>query len=328
MKQAIFSILLFVVLFVAGFFLATSLNNVQTGLKRTQIIMGAPVEIILRENSSDAEIAVTAAFEEIRRIDKKFSSHIEGSPVYNINNSNDTVFNIDDEFYSLLLVCDSLNRISNGAFDAGINELIKVWGFDDKSPLLPAKDVLTKHLNKSGWKNISLDGKNIFVRHSCIGLNFGAVAKGFAVERAVKVLNDHGFNDLMVNAGGDIKTSGDGWMIGVKHPRIERRIIHKLNLNDMSVATSGDYEQFFEVNGVRYHHIIDPLSGYPARGIQSVTVIHKDNAFADGLATAVFVLGKIKGLNLIESLENTETMIIDEQGNITYSTGFSKYIIN
>ncbi len=328
MKQIIFSILLSVALFMAGFFLATSLINDQTGLKRTQIIMGTPVEIILRENSSNAGIAVTAAFEEMRRIDKKFSSHIEGSPVYYINNSNDTIFNIDDEFYGLLLLCDSLNRISNGAFDAGINELIKVWGFDHKSPLLPAQDKIAEHLNKSGWKNITLDETKIFVRHSGIGLNFGAVAKGYAVDRAVRILNDHGINDLMVNAGGDIKTSGVGWRIGVQHPRLERNIIHKLNVNDMSVATSGDYEQFFEVNGLRYHHIIDPLSGYPARGLQSVTVIHKDNAFADGLATAVFVLGKIKGLSLIESLDDAETMIIDEQGKITYSTGFSKYIIN
>jgi thiamine biosynthesis lipoprotein len=99
-------------------------------------------------------------------------------------------------------------------------------------------------------------------------------------------------------------------------------------LNGMSAATSGDYENYFEKDNVRYHHILDPKTGYPSKGIQSVTVIQKDNAFADGLATAVFVMGKEKGIELIESLNDTEAMIIDERGQIYYSSGFKKFLVH
>ncbi|MEJ5263430.1 MAG: FAD:protein FMN transferase, partial [Ignavibacterium sp.] len=113
---------------------------------------------------------------------------------------------------------------------------------------------------------------------------------------------------------------------GIQHPRDEREIIAAIKLNNNTVATSGDYEQYFEQDGIRYHHIIDPKTGYPARGLQSVTVINQSNAFADALATAVFVMGKEKGMKLIESLDNTEAMIIDDEGKVFYSSGFEKFL--
>jgi FAD:protein FMN transferase len=119
---------------------------------------------------------------------------------------------------------------------------------------------------------------------------------------------------------------GNDWIVGIQHPREINSIINKIKLDGNTVATSGDYEQYFVVDGVRYHHILDPKTGYPSRGLQSVTIINKSNTFADGLATAVFVMGKEEGMKLIESLNDTEAMIIDSKGKIFYSSGFERFL--
>ncbi len=149
-----------------------------------------------------------------------------------------------------------------------------------------------------------------------------------AVQKAIEVLKKSGITEALVNAGGEISVIGSDWKVGIQHPRDEREIIAAVKLKDITVATSGDYEQYFEQDGIRYHHIIDPKTGYPARGLQSVTVINQSNTFADALATAVFVMGNEKGMKLIESLDNTEAMIIDDKGKIFYSSGFKKFLTN
>ncbi|MCH9028670.1 MAG: FAD:protein FMN transferase [Bacteroidetes bacterium] len=168
--------------------------------------------------------------------------------------------------------------------------------------------------------------ENSFKRSAGTELNFGAIAKGYAVDKAVNVLIKLGINSALVNAGGEIKTIGDDWVIGIQHPRNQNQIIEKVNPGGMSVATSGDYEKYFELDGKRYHHILNPKTGYPADSLISVTVLNKSCTIADALATAVFVLGQAKGMRLIENLPETEVMIIDNQMNKTYSSGFEKFI--
>ncbi|MFO7446245.1 MAG: FAD:protein FMN transferase, partial [Ignavibacteriaceae bacterium] len=115
---------------------------------------------------------------------------------------------------------------------------------------------------------------------------------------------------------------------GVQHPDKATEIVKKIKLGNISVATSGDYENYFEKDGIRYHHLLNPKTGYPAKGVRSVTVIHKNNSFADGLATAVFVLGREKGIDLVEGLSDTEVMIIDDKENIHYTSGFNDFVLN
>lgn len=317
------------VLFLIGFFIARNSGDELKTVKRTQILLGTVVEIQVRNtDEKKADEAITKVFAEIKRIDELFTTYNEDSPVWQINKSDDSIFTVDEEIFSLMVLCDSLWRISNSSFDIAIESLIQTWGFDTKNPAVPDDDEINSALNQSGWENIKLLDEKKVHRKKKAGLNFGAIAKGYAVDKAIEVLMNSGITEAFVNAGGEIKTLGNDWVVGVQHPRDMKKIIAKIKLNGISVATSGDYENYFEKDGVRYHHIIDPKTGYPARGIQSVTVIHKDNAFADGLATAVLVMGKTKGLELIESLNNTESMIIDEKGEIFYSSGFEKFLIN
>jgi thiamine biosynthesis lipoprotein len=329
MKKNILYILTTVVLFFIGFFIARQSNDEIRIIKRTQILLGTVVEIQVRDaDEKNAEDVITKAFAEVKRIDDLFTTYNEASPVWKLNNSADSIISVDPEIYNLIVLCDSITRLSNGSFDVSLDNLTKVWGFYTDDPQLPTKAEIDSSLLNSGWQKITLLGDNKIIKKENVGLNFGAIAKGYAVDKAIDVLKKLGIKEALVNAGGEISVIGKDWIVGVQHPREINSIIKKIKLDEFTVATSGDYEQYFEVGGVRYHHILDPKTGYPSTGLQSVTIIYKSNTLADALATAVFVMGKENGMKLIESLDDTEAMIIDSGGEIFYSSGFENFLVN
>lgn len=322
-------VIIVLVLFVVGFLIGRYSGNENRLVKRTQILLGTVVEIQIREkDQTKADNAISKAFEEIKRIDELFSTYNDKSEVWRINHSSDTLLKIDDEIYNLLVLCDSVTKLSDGYFDVSLDNLTKLWGFSTNNPKLPTKIEIDSVLKISGWENIRLIGNQSIIKKKNIGFNFGAIAKGYAVDKSIEVLKNLGIKEALVNAGGDVAVIGKGWKVGVQHPRDIKEIIKILELGNITVATSGDYEQYFEVEGKRYHHILNPKTGYPSNGVQSVSIINESNTFADGLATAVFILGKEKGLQLIESLKNTDAMIIDEKGEVSFSSGFSNFLID
>lgn len=329
MKRFIGYTVLAIVLFLIGFFIARNNGDEIKTYKRTQILLGTVVEIQVRDaDEQKAEHAITKAFAEVKRIDALFTTYNEESPVWKLNNTTDSIIYVEPEIYSLIVLCDSITKLSSGSFDVSLDNLTKVWGFYTDNPQLPDKWEVESALKLSGWNNIELMTNNKIIKHSNVGLNFGAIAKGYAVDKAIEVLRIFGIKKALVNAGGEISVIGNDWVVGIQHPREINSIIKKIKLNGYTVATSGDYEQYFEVDGVRYHHILDPKTGYPSAGLQSVTIINKSNTIADALATGVFVMGKEEGMKLLESLDNAEAMIIDSNGNIFYSSGFEKYLTN
>jgi thiamine biosynthesis lipoprotein len=270
---------------------------------------------------------VTKAFDEIGRIESLFTAHEEGSPVWTINHSPASTIEVEPEIYRMIVTSESLWKLTGGSFDAGLEKLIHAWGFDGEEPHLPSDVEIREALENSGFDKLQLlDGLKIH-READVGFDFGAVAKGYAVDRAVDVLRKAGVREALVNAGGEVKGIGNGWVIGIQHPRNPGELVGRMKLNGLSVATSGDYQKYFESNGIRYHSIMNPFNGYPARGIRSVTVIHPECATADGIATAVFVMGKDKGMKLVEELEPAEAMIIDDSGGVTLSSGFRKFLL-
>ncbi|MFZ2865705.1 MAG: FAD:protein FMN transferase [Ignavibacteriaceae bacterium] len=331
-KNFIYSIswiVLSIVLFLIGFFIARNSSDEIKTIKRTQILLGTVVEIQVRDaDDKKAEDAISKAFAEMKRIEDLFTTFDNKSPVSRINNSADTIINVESEIYNLIVLCDSITKLSNGCFDVSLNNIIRIWGFDSDNRQIPEASVIDSALKLSGWKDVKLFGENKIFKQRKVELNFGAIAKGYAVDKAINILRKSGIKQALVNAGGEVSVIGNNWIVGIQHPDEINSIIKRIKLNGYTVATSGDYEQYFEVGGVRYHHILDPETGYPSRGLQSVTIINKSNAFADALATAVFVMGEEKGMKLIESLDDTEVMIIDERGRISYSTGFENYIVN
>ena len=294
MKKFIAYGVLSIVLFLIGFFIArnSSDEEIKT-IKRAKILLGTVVEIQVRDaDEQKTEDAITKAFTEIKRIDDLFTTYNEESPVWKLNNSSDSIISVDPEIYSLIVLCDSITKLSNGSFDVSLDNLTKAWGFYTDDPKLPDRSAIDSALSLSGWNNIKLIDENKIIKHNKVGLNFGAIAKGYAVDRAIYVLKTLGIKEALVNAGGEISVIGNDWIVGIQHPREINSIIKKIKLDRFTVATSGDYEQYFEVDGNRYHHILDPKTGYPSTGLQSVTIINKSNSIADALATAVFVWEK------------------------------------
>ena len=215
-------------------------------------------------------------------------------------------------------------RLSGGAFDARVMPLVKAWGFDGDAPRVPPADTvaaLTARLAALG----SPTGADELESRPGL-LHFGAWAKGHAVDRALDAIRAHGREAALVNAGGEVRGYGKDWQVGVQHPRLPGALLATLRPGDLAVATSGDYEQYFEQDGVRYHHLLDPRTGRPARECRSVTVLAPTCAEADALATAVFVLGPRDGLDLVERLPDVECLVIDAAGERHDSSGLARYL--
>ncbi|MEW6648709.1 MAG: FAD:protein FMN transferase [Chloroflexota bacterium] len=314
------------VLFLIGFSMARNAQPRVETIQHTQVMMGTLVDIQARESDREkAERAIAAAFAEMRRLDRLFSTTEEGE-VWAVNHNPDESVEVGTDLYNLLLSSDAMWRLSEGAFDAGLNNLIELWGFGTHSQGMPSPQALEAARQSSGWASVRLE-ENRIARPPGLGLNFGGIAIGYAVDRAIAVLQEHGITSALVNAGGEIRTLGSNWVIGIRHPRRPNDIIARIRPGDLAVATSGDYEQYFIVDGRRYHHLLDPHTGYPAQGVQSVTILAPTCTDADGLSTAVFVLGIQQGLALIESLAETEAYLIDENGEVHMTTGFEQYLI-
>ncbi len=224
----------------------------------------------------------------------------------------------------LISEANRLSQLSNGLFNPVIGQLVALWGFHD-NPLpigtLPNKQDITALLAQlPSADDISIEGNRISSRNPAARYDLGAFAKGYAIDRAIERLRGMGVENAIINAGGDLRAIGRHgdrpWQIGIRHPR-QPAILASVEIEgDSSVFTSGDYERFFEVDGKRYHHIIDPRSGYPADRTASVTVIHRDAATADAAATALFVAGPDGWQALASRMGIRLVMLVDTHGVI------------
>ena len=294
-------------------------------VKETRILMDTFCEISCYEDSKDKSIAaIDAAFKEMERIEKVFSKFNKNSEVSNINRlaglekvaASEEVFKLTEKsvYYS---------RISDGAFDITVAPLMEIWGFVRRHKSIPDKETIENALEGVGYKNIELDPKKLSVKflNKKTKIDFGGIAKGYAVDRAKDVLVSRGIKNGLVNLGGNIFALGSApgnkaWKIGVEDPRNKGKLLRSFELTNRAISTSGNYERFFEIGGKRYSHIINPLTGEPCQGIISVTVAADSAEQADGLSTAIFVMGEEKGLNLAKSIKGIKVLILKEDGKI------------
>ncbi len=298
-------------------------------LKRTQFIMGTVVEITLvaHENRLTDE-AFKGAFEELRRIEALMSRWIAGSDVSRVNrNAGIEPVTVNEDLLAVIRVALETSALSEGAFDVTVGRLVTLWGQCRKEDRIPSKEEVEGALRLVGYQNLEMDEErgSLFLRKAGMEIVPGGIAKGYGVDRAFDFLLARGFRDLIVNAGGDLRVGGSRfgapWKVGIQNPRDDSKLLATLEVNDSALATSGDYERFFVKDGVRYHHILDPFSGFPAGKCQSVTVLSSEGVWADALATAVLVMGPEKGMDLIERLPRTEAVIVDREGSVSISSG-------
>jgi thiamine biosynthesis lipoprotein len=287
-------------------------------------------------DSGDALPAIDAAFKEMARIDS-ISGYEKGSETDRINSNPNRFVPVSADVAGMVRKTIHYSEISNGAFDITVGPLMILWHrFEGESLAVPSQSSIASALSLVDFRKISVDSTSVKLAIPGGSIDLGAIAKGYAVDRGTAVLESLGAAGGLVDAGGDIGTFGkrpDGrsWRIGLKDPRTPDSIAMVFEVADISVVTSGDYERYFMKDGVRYHHIVDPSTGFPARGCCSVTIIADKATDADALATTVFVLGPEKGMALVESLPNTECLIIvceDGKRQILRSSGLAKYEAN
>ena len=295
---------------------------------RTALIMGTVVEIkAYTGDEKQLDRDITAAFDEMRRVENQFSSFKPDSEISQLNQATGP-FKVSKETAQLLQAGQRIARLSDGAFDMGLGRLIKLWGIETDHPHVPTEAEIRETLERVGPEDLEIDGTTVRKADPELKVDLGGIAKGYAVDRAIEVLRQAGVQSAAVNAGGDIRLLGDRngqpWRIGIQHPRDPKAVLATLPLSNRAVVTSGDYERYFEKDGIRYHHIFDPTSGRPARLCQSVTVVAADATTADALATAAFVLGPIKGLKLLEDQEGVEGLIVTASGDLVQTSGLKR----
>ena len=292
-----------------------------------RVLMGTIFEIkVYCKNSKKAKDSIDAAFKDIDRMENLFSVYKPESDVSVLNATG--VYQVSEEVMELTKLSVHYSSITGGAFDITVLPLISMWKSASKSGKIPSDSEVEECMKLVGSGKINIDEKNqkIYFPKRGMKIDFGGIAKGYAVDRAVKLLKQNGIHTGLVNAGGNIAVFGSReWRISVRNPDKTGDDITVLTMRDLSVATSGDYERYFFLDKKKISHIINPFTGYPAEGVLSVTVVTENPASADVLSTAVFVLGPVKGVELIEKLCNAECLVIDGKGVIYRSAGFSDY---
>jgi len=296
-------------------------------LKREESIMGTAIAVELwAEEQAGGEAAITAVMDEMRRIDRTMSPHKEDSELSIINrDAGRRPVPVSAEMARLIVRAAEFSELSGGAFDityAAVGHL-----YDYRNRIRPSDAELAAARAAVGWRHLVLDSHAGTVRFTRPGMriDLGGFAKGHAVDNAAAILRRRGIAHGMVSAGGDSRVIGDRrgrpWTIGVRDPRRPGQVAAVLPLEDVSISTSGDYERYFDAEGSRFHHLIDPATGKSPRGIQSVTVLADDGLTSEALSKIVFVLGVERGMALVESQSGVDAVVVDAAGALHFSSG-------
>lgn len=277
-------------------------------------------------NEQQAWQAIALCIEEVNRVEQLISEWISTSEVSRINrNAGIKPVEVSDEVFQLIERSIHIGKLTQGAFDITFHALDGLWRFDGTQTRPPDSSAIQKALGKVGYQKIELSEPNaVYLPVKGMSIGFGGIGQGYAVDRIKTILEKRGVHNFVINSSGDIYASGrraDGtsWKVGVANPFNKKEIIRWLDADDRAVVTSGNYEKYFEYNGQRFAHIINPKTGWPAGGIVSTTVISPFTEMADALATAIFVLGTDVSLNLINQLPDIHCIIIDDKKTVHYS---------
>ncbi|MCB9560929.1 MAG: FAD:protein FMN transferase [Kofleriaceae bacterium] len=300
-------------------------------ITRTASAMGTVVQVTFwTDDEAKAAKAAQAVFDEFDRLDRMMTTWLPDSEVSQINSAAGVkAIKVSDETYAVIERAMDVSRRSKGIFDITVGAFAGLWKFDeDMDYSLPDQAEVKKRLALVGYKNVVLDAKHHTVKLKKKGMRItlGGIAKGYAVDKAVKILVDLGYADFIMQAGGDMYVSGKKgdkpWVVGIRDPRGPRdQSFAVAPVQDHSFSTSGDYERGFVKDGVRYHHILDPRTGQPARASRSVTIRAKDAFTADAWSKVLFILGAEQAMKLVDSLDDFEAVFVDADNQVHVSSG-------
>jgi thiamine biosynthesis lipoprotein len=290
-------------------------------------MMGTEVSVFLwHQDQARADELIDEVFDEASRIDELMSTYKESSRISEVNRdaAAHPVY-AGDELFTLIQRALDISVLTRGAFDITYDSVGQHYDFHLRQR--PDAATVAREQPLIDYRLVELDsvGQTVHFARPGVRINLGGIAKGYVVERGVDILRHAGVENAIVTAGGDSRMLGDRrgrpFMIGIRDPRVDGEVAMSVPLQDEAVSTSGDYERFFDENGVRYHHILKPSTGAPAGDMHSATVFGPDAVMTDALSTSVFVMGVDLGLRLIAELPDYESIVIDAEGQIFYSDG-------
>ncbi len=297
--------------------------------------MGSRFEIsAVHPDKQKCQAAIDAAYVEVDRIEALISEWRESSKVSEINRQAGVApVEVPKELANLVRRSLKVSALTDGAFDVTFHTVGRLWNFKSRTAPIPGKEAIEAAIADTGYQHVLLDEKKstVYLDRKGTRIGFGAIGKGYAANRAVFVLKEHGVTGGVVNAGGDLvifgtQENGRPWRIGIANPLDRDKTFAWLDTTEQAVVTSGNYENYIEVDGRRLSHILDPRTGWPVEELRSVTIVCPDGELADALATGVSVLGVEKGLALVDRLNGVEAMLVDAGGTIHFSKGLEAMV--
>jgi len=326
MKKIFLTLILFGI--IVGLYGCNSDNSLKP-YQVTRFALGTVIEITVLDNSEEhANKAIEAAMAEINRIGSLFYEGNPESPLYKFSHRTSDRVVMPEEVLRLIHRGLEVSELTGGCFDMTVGVLLPLWDFKSENPKPPTGDQIKSVLPFVNYQSLTVDLENNLLISTSprTMLTTGGIAKGYAVDRAIKILSDNGIKGALVNAGGDLRVlpraDGEKWRVGIQNPRIQQELLKVIEIDSGAVVTSGDYQKFFFYNEKRFHHLLNPKTGYPADSCQSVTIIAPTTEQADALATGIFVAGAKRGIELVETLPDTEGLIVRFDGKIIKSSGF------
>jgi thiamine biosynthesis lipoprotein len=306
-------------------------------VERSHVSMGSEVHLTAwTADERGALAAFEAAFDEFDRLDALMSVWKEGSEVERLNRAAGQMpVPVGPEMREVLSLARLASEWTEGKFDVTFGVLSGLWKFDhDLDGNIPPRADVRTRLPLIDYQKLEVDEAKgtAFLKQNGMRVHLGGIGKGYAVDKAGAILRARGFNDFMIQSGGDLYVAGRrgdrAWRAGIQDPRGPKgNSFAAMDLTDAAVTTSGDYERFFMKDGHRYHHIIDPDTGEPAQGCRSVTIVARTASLADALDTGIFILGAEKGMALIERLQGVEGVIVTSSNNVLVSSGLAKRLV-
>ena len=307
--------------------LAAALPARAEWLERTEAIMGTRCYVELwADDPLKGNDAIEAVMTELRRIDNLMSHYKPESQLSQINQyANERPVQVDKELFDLIELSTHYSQITEGAFDITYASVGYLYNYPQH--IRPTEEQIRAALPAVNWRNMLFDEEHHTVRfeHPGMRIDLGGIGKGYAVDRGIDILKASGISHALVTAGGDSRIIGDRmgrpWLVAIRHPDNPSKVVTRIPLRDSAVSTSGDYERYFDEDGVRYHHIIDPRTGHSASKVRSATILAPTATQTDGMSKTAFVLGAEKALEIINRMPEYDAVFVLPEGRVLYSNG-------
>lgn len=298
-------------------------DNEQTAYEAEKMVYAMDTVMTLKACGENAESALEEAEQEIIRLDNTLRRKSSDSEIYRINTEKKAEVSED----TAELIRDALDicSLTDGAFDISIAPVMDLWGFYTKDFRVPSDNELSQELERVDYRNISVDGNRVFADNGS-QIDLGGIAKGFLSGRIIEIFKSNGVESGIISLGGNVQTfgikpDGSAWKVAVQNPD-DSAYIGTVAVSDKAVITSGGYQRFFEQDGVVYHHIIDPKTGCPAEsGVKSVSVVSDNGTLADGLSTALFIMGLEKGTEYWKTHDGFDVIFVTDDNRICITQG-------